>query len=76
MEKVIVILLLRSLGRYKESLAFSGWDEVEQQTGIHENHSTNRASLVRRHGLEPWSGKIPHAAEQLGPCTTTTEPAL
>ena len=30
----------------------------------------------RGHGFEPWSGKIPHAAEQLSPCTTTTEPAL
>ena len=26
-------------------------------------------------GFEPWSGKIPHAAEQLGPWATTTEPA-
>ena len=26
-------------------------------------------------GSEPWSGRIPHAAEQLGPCATTTEPA-
>ena len=26
--------------------------------------------------FEPWSGKIPHAAEQLSPCATTTEPAL
>ena len=26
------------------------------------------------HGFEPWSGKIPHAAEQLSPCATTTEP--
>ena len=25
------------------------------------------ACQCRRHGLEPWSGKIPHAAEQLGP---------
>ena len=25
---------------------------------------------------EPWSGKIPHATEQLSPCATTTEPAL
>ena len=30
----------------------------------------------RGHGFEPWSGKIPHAAEQLSPCTTTTERAL
>ena len=28
------------------------------------------------HGFEPWSRKIPHAAEQLSPCTTTTEPAF
>ena len=26
--------------------------------------------------FEPWSRKIPHAAEQLSPCATTTEPAL
>ena len=29
----------------------------------------------RGHGFKPWSGKIPHAAEQLGPWATTTEPA-
>ena len=28
------------------------------------------------HGFKPWSGKIPHAAEQLSPCATTTEPVL
>ena len=28
------------------------------------------------HGFKPCSGEIPHAAEQLSPCTTTTEPAL
>ena len=27
-------------------------------------------------GFNPWPGKIPHATEQLSPCTTTTEPAL
>ena len=34
------------------------------------------ACQCRAHGFEPWPGKIPHAAEQLGPCATTTEPAL
>ena len=44
-----------------------------------------RASLVAQwlrirlpmqgHGFDTWSGKIPHAAEQLSPCITTTEPA-
>ena len=33
------------------------------------------ACRCRGHGFEPWSGKIPHATEQLGPWATTTEPA-
>ena len=33
------------------------------------------ACQCRGHGFEPWSGKIPYAAEQLGPWATTTEPA-
>ena len=33
------------------------------------------ACQCRGHGVEPWSGKIPHAAEQLSPWATTTEPA-
>ena len=32
------------------------------------------ANAGRGHGFEPWSGKIPQAAEQLSPCATTTEP--
>ena len=33
------------------------------------------ACQCRGHGFESWSGKIPHAAEQLGPWATITEPA-
>ena len=33
------------------------------------------ACQCRGHWFEPWSGRIPHAAEQLGPWATTTEPA-
>ena len=33
------------------------------------------ACQCRGHGFEPWSGKIPHAAEQLGPWATITESA-
>ena len=33
------------------------------------------ACQCRGHGFEPWSGKIPHAAEQLGPWATITKPA-
>ena len=32
------------------------------------------AFQCRGHGFKPWSGKIPHAAEQLGPWATITEP--
>ena len=38
----------------------SGWESTCQSRG---------------HGFEPWSGRIPHPAEQLGPWATTTEPA-
>ena len=31
---------------------------------------------MQGNGFEPWSRKIPHAAEQLSPCATTTEPVL
>ena len=30
----------------------------------------------RRHGFDPWSGKIPHAVEQLSQRITTIEPVL
>ena len=33
------------------------------------------ACRCRGHGFEPWSGRIPRAAERLGPWATTTEPA-
>ena len=33
------------------------------------------ACQCRGQGFEPWSGKIPHAAEQLGPWATITGPA-
>ena len=33
------------------------------------------ACQCRGHGLEPWSGRIPHASEQQSPWATTTEPA-
>ena len=31
---------------------------------------------ARRLGFNPWSKTIPHTAEQLSPCTPSTEPAL
>ena len=33
------------------------------------------ACQCRGHGFKTWSGKVPHAVEQLGPWATTTEPA-
>ena len=34
------------------------------------------ACQCRGHGFEPWSRRLPHATEQLGLCTPTTEPVL
>ena len=34
------------------------------------------ACQCRGHRFDPWSRKIPHAAEQLSPCAGTTEPVL
>ena len=34
------------------------------------------ACQCRRHEFDAWSGKIPHAEEQLSLCATTSEPVL
>ncbi|XP_073657573.1 serologically defined colon cancer antigen 8 isoform X3 [Tursiops truncatus] len=49
-------------------------DELEEQCVQHGR--LHEIMKQRRHGFDPWSGKIPHAVEQLSPCATTTEPAL
>ena len=36
----------------------------------------NPPASAGNHRFEPWSGKIPHATEQLSLCATTTETAL
>ena len=36
----------------------------------------NLPANAGENGFEPWSGKIPHAAEQLSSCATITEPVL
>ncbi|KAJ8794962.1 hypothetical protein J1605_018549 [Eschrichtius robustus] len=41
-----------------------------------ENVSCPREESCRGHRFEPGSGKVPHAAEQLGPCATAAEPVL
>ena len=61
-------------------------EEIKKYLETNDNENTMGASLVaqwlriacqgRGHGFEPWSGKIPHAVEQLTPCATTTEPVL
>ena len=38
---------------------------------------SGKACQCRRHGLDPWSGKIPHGVEQqLSPCTKTIKPVV
>ena len=55
--------------RENENQKVTGWGLPWWRSGW------ESACRCRGHGFEPWSGKIPHAAEQLGPCATTTEPA-
>ena len=51
--------------------------DIIKEQGLPWWHSGYESACQGRgHGFEPWSGKIPHAAEQLSPCATTTEPAL
>ena len=80
-----------TLGRFAECVnaksSPTGWASVLRVSNRSESKAGDLgASLVaqwlriacqcRGHGFEPWSGKIPHVAEQLSPCATTTEPAL
>ena len=60
------------------------WDLQNYVNGAHQNpflglpwwrSGWESACQCRGHGFKPWSGKIPHAAEQLGLWATTTEPA-
>ena len=51
-------------------------EDVKKKTGLPWWHSGwESACQCRGHGFEPWSGKIPHATEQLGAWATITEPA-
>ena len=61
-EKILKAAREKQQITYKGGLPWwcSGWESTCQ---------------CRGHRFEPWSGKIPHAVEQLGPWATTTEPA-
>ena len=55
------------------------WEETSKQKKLFGlpwwRSGWESACQCRGHGFEPWSGKIPHAMEQLGPWATITEPA-
>ena len=51
-------------------------EEYKNKLGLPWWHSGwESACQCREHGFEPWSGKIPHAVEKLGPWATIAEPA-
>ena len=52
-------------------LGFPGVSETKTPHAMQES-----SSQCRRHRFDPWSGKITHAAEQLGLCRKTIEPVL
>ncbi|XP_061041051.1 RING finger protein 207 isoform X3 [Eubalaena glacialis] len=70
---------VRSIAKVKERLEPRFQAPVDEPSDHLQNthdDGVNGEAQARGHRFEPWSGKIPHAAEQLSPCTTTTEPAL
>jgi len=46
----------------------------KETSGLPSWNGKESACQCRRHGFDPWSGKIPHVEGQLCPCTSTTEP--
>ena len=69
------MLKLLGLNELQIKLTWKG-DIKDKQVGLPWWRSGwESACQCRGHGFEPWSGKIPHAAEQLDPWATTTEPA-
>ena len=47
---------------------------LKSEFGLPWWHSGSESTYqCRGYGFDPWSGKIPHAMEQLSPCTTITE---
>ena len=65
-----------SQGMETTSVSVNRWMHKDDVVGLPWWHSGWESTCqCRGHGFEPWSGKIPHATEQLGPWATTTEPA-
>ena len=74
-------------GEWQESLAcYSSWCHKESDTSLQLNNNSQKSDFpggpvvenppanTGGHGFDPWSGKIPHAAEQLSPCTQLPRP--
>ena len=74
---VLVLRLPPFPGELLMAAASPGW--LSNQKTLHGlpwwRSGWGSACQCRGHGFETWSGKIPHATEQLGPWATTTEPA-
>ena len=74
----------QSLDTTNTQVTGHGKEGCEEEVRVVSQKLRERASLVvqclgiclqcRGHGFEPWSGRIPHAAEQRSLCATTTEP--
>ena len=63
------------MGYFMVFLSFSSFfkKNIEVQ-GLPWWHSGKESSRrCRRHGFDPWSGKISHATQQLSPYATSTE---
>ena len=81
---IIILEMMRNLTRYNlkivnqniECIGYGVDEKKKSVVGLPWWRSGwESACQCRGHGFEPWSGKIPHAAEQLGPWATIAEPA-
>ena len=78
MTKVRIVTRLRSPSlEHRIILAVLGVTSKEEQAAFPGGAVVgNLPANAGGHGFDPWSGKLPHATEQLRPCATTTECVL
>ena len=73
--RMLYIIPMVTIKRISRTSLVSQWLRIHT-SGLPWWHSCwESACQCRGHGFKPWSGKIPHAVEQLGPWATIAEPA-
>ena len=77
--RIMTVKMIQDLGKWTEAKIEKVQEMFNKdlEEGLPWWHSGWESTCQGRgHGFDPWSRKIPHAAEQLSQCATTTEPVL